>query len=50
VTLRTLLSSTVGVVSWLLIRTMSPERMSGVTPFQQYPPGWLISMIPRPPP
>src|SRR3954454_11476563 len=35
VTLRTVLSSTDGTASWLLIRTVSPGRMSGVTPTQQ---------------
>src|SRR5919202_6962776 len=29
-----------------MVRMMSPGRMSGVTPSQQPPPGWLTSTIP----
>ena len=47
VTLRTVLVST-APVTWLMMRTTSPGRMSGVTPTQQAPPGWLTSTRPRP--
>jgi hypothetical protein len=47
VTLRTRLVST-APVTWLVMRTVSPGRMSGVLPTQQAPPGWLTSTRPRP--
>ena len=43
---------TLAVVVWSgtpfapVTRTMSPGRMSGVTPVQQPPPGWLTSTMP----
>ena len=47
VTLRTVLVST-APVTWFVMRTTSPARMSGVTPTQHAPPGWLTSTSPRP--